>query len=237
MKKISILLGLFIIFITSSCVIAEGVEGNGNVIKKKIEITENFNAIKVSQGIRVILTQNSIVSVEAEMDENLFALLEIKVTNNKLKISFKKNIKKSTKRTVYISVNEIIALSTSSGAKIEGTNKLNVKNISLNTSSGSKIELDLIANSINSDISSGSKIKLKGSCQTVKIEASSGSEFEAKELEAKQVVAKASSAAKIQIFATESIDAESSSAAKITCYGNPQKRNASKSSAGSIVFK
>ena len=232
-----LLLGLFIIFVASSCVIAEGIEGNGNVIKKKIEITEDFNAITVSQGINVILTQNSIVSVEAEMDENLFALLETKVINNELKISFKKNIKKSTKRTVYISVKEIVALSVSSAARIKGTNKLNIENLILNTSSAGKIELDLIANSINSNISSASKINLKGSCQICNIEASSGSKFEAKELKAKQVVAKASSAAKIQIFATESIDAKSSSAANIICYGNPQKRNASKSSAGSIVFE
>ena len=226
-----------IIFSSTSCVIGEGIEGNGNIVKKKFNITESFTAITVSQGIEVILTQAEQASIEAEMDENILPLLVIVVDGKKLKISFKENIRKRTKTIVYVSMPEITALSTSSGGDIESTNKFKVQDITLKSSSGGEIELNLSANSIDCNSSSGGDIELKGECQTLDAEASSGAKIDAEDLHSKIVTANASSGANIDVFASESIDANSSSGADIDCYGNPSKQTISKSSSGSIDFK
>ena len=61
-----------------------GIEGSGNVITEKREITSPFTKIAVSTGIEVILEQGSNTYVEVEVDDNLMQYIVTKVEKGTL---------------------------------------------------------------------------------------------------------------------------------------------------------
>jgi len=234
MKIISV---LFLLIISNSCVIGGGVKGNGNVIKKQIEVAGDFSSIEVQQGINVFLTQADIVKLNAEMDENILELLSVKVENNKLSISFKKNVGKVTKRDIYLSCPKLVSIDVSSGAEVTSVNQFATVDLEISASSGSEIDLKVLAENLKIDASSGADIELEGKSNKLKASASSGSDIDADELICNTVIADASSGASIDVFARESINAEASSGAKVECEGNPKNVNIEKSSGGSVRIK
>ena len=234
---IKILSILLLLIFSNSCVIGGGVKGNGNVVKKKIEVAGDFSSIKVQQGINVFLTQADIVKINAEMDENILELLSIKVENNKLSISFKKNVGKVTKKDIYLSCPKLISIAVSSGAEVTSVNQFATVALDLSASSGSELDLNILAESVEIDASSGADVDLEGKSNTLKASASSGSDIEADKLICNTVVADASSGASIDVYASKSINAEASSGASIECEGNPEKVNIEKSSGGSVKIK
>ena len=224
---------LFLGVFTTSCLMT-GVIGSRNVTTENREINDNFTGIKVSQGIEVLLTQDTDVSFSAEMDDNLHELLITEVEDGVLKIFFEKNVSKRKSSKVYLSMPKISSIKTSSGSEVDATNTLKVNDLNLDASSGSEIDLRVDANSIESESSSGSEINLKGTCISLRADSSSGSEIDADELRAETVNAKASSGSDIDVYASKSIDAKASSGASINCAGNPEEKNFKKSSGGDV---
>lgn len=234
MKTISKLATLFILLalvVVSSCV---SIKGDMNVIKKERKITSAFTAVKVSTGIDVYLTQSTNTSVVVEADENLHEILKTKVEDGILKIYFSEHVGERAKSIVYVSMSEISALKTSSGAYIESQTNLDVDTLEISTSSGSTIVIDVTAKQIDCDASSGGSITLNGKTNKLLAEASSGSKINANKLKAQDVKAEVSSGAEIEVYAEKSINAEASSGGSINCQGTPQKTNIKKSSGGDI---
>ena len=225
-----------ILVFANSCLIG-GVKGDGNVVKKQIEITSDFTSISVQQGIKVFLTQADVVNMEAEMDENILELLDIVVKNNKLSISFKENVGKVTRRYIYLSCPTLTTLDVSSGAEVNSVNQFASVDLDLSASSGSDLDLSVSSQNIKIDASSGADVDIKGVCNNLSASASSGSDIEADKLICKIVVASASSGSDIEVYASESIQASASSGADIECKGKPKNVNINKSSGGSVDIR
>lgn len=223
-------------FTLNACIIT-GVTGSRNVTTESREITESFSKLSVSQGIEVILTQEPKVSVTIEADDNLHELLKTEVENDVLRIYFSENVAQRKSSKVYLSMPELIGVTTSSGSEVNGQNTFEVEKITLNSSSGSQIDIRLNAQEISADSSSGSEITLKGACQFLIADSSSGSEINATELTAQDVRANASSGADIDVTSTENFTGNSSSGASISCDGNPKTKNIDKSSGGSVSVR
>lgn len=224
-----VLLGL----LSTSCLMT-GVIGSRNVTTENREINEDFTGIKVSQGIEVVLTQDSQVSLSAEMDDNLHELLITEVEDDILKMYFEKNVSKRKASIIYLSMPKISSIKTSSGAEVDANNTLKVNDLFVDASSGSEINLRVDANSIESESSSGSEIDLTGTCISFSADSSSGSQIDADELQAETVNAEASSGSDINVYASESITAKASSGASIDCEGNPKEKSIKKSSGGDV---
>jgi hypothetical protein len=214
-----------------------GVIGNGDVIKKKRTITENFHSIEVSQGIDLYVKQGNEISVTVEADENVYDILMTEVKKDVLHIYFDKNVRKVNTKKVWVTVKDLQALRASSGADIFGESKLKGENIKLSSSSGADIKVELDYNSVKASGSSGSDIHLSGTCNELYASSSSGSDIEAEELTSKNVTAESSSGSDIIVHATGSLDASASSGSDIICKGNPSNKNISKSSGGSVKIK
>lgn len=214
-----------------------GVIGNGDVIKKKRTITENFHSIEVSQGIDLYVKQGNEISVTVEADENVYDILMTEVKKDVLHIYFDKNVRKVNTKKVWVTVKDLQALRASSGADIFGESKLIGENIKLSSSSGADIKVELDYNSVKASSSSGSDIHLSGTCSELYASSSSGSDIEAEELTSKNVTAESSSGSDIIVHATGSLDASASSGSDIICKGNPSNKNISKSSGGYVKIK
>lgn len=102
----------------------EKLKGNKNVIKEDREV-EFFNHILVKNDIEVIISQDDVVSVSVEADENLHPAIETKVSGETLSIYLSQTIKTSKELKVYVRVSQAdITIETRDKAKISATEEM-----------------------------------------------------------------------------------------------------------------
>lgn len=227
---------LFIATVSTSCMIdgINSVSGNRNVTTESRKINDDFTKIDVGQGIDVYITQGKNTKLVLEADENLHKLIKTEVKNGVLKIYSKKNIWRAKAKKVYITASTINAIDVSSGADVTTENTINTDTFEIHTSSGADARINVNADTVNSSASSGSDLVIKGTANYHSTKATSGSSIKAYELESKNVTAKVSSGADIDVYASESLTAKASSGGDIDFRGNPKKVDKKKSSGGSV---
>lgn len=227
---------LFIATVASSCMIDgfNTVTGNRNVVTEERSIDENFDRVKVGQGIELYITQDSKTSLVVKADENLHKLIRTEVENGVLKISSKRNIRRAKSKRIYLSAPVINGIKATSGSDVFTENVITADTFDASTSSGADARIHVNAETVNTSSSSGADLRIKGKSQYHNASASSGSSIKAFSLVSKTVTAKVSSGADIDIHATESLTAKASSGGDIDFRGNPKRVDKRKSSGGSI---
>lgn len=220
---IKLVIGSVLALIMTSCNFNFGVRGNG--IVKTVERTPDgtFNAIEVSRGLDVYLTQSDTESISVQADENLHDLIKTKIEGNVLKIYAEENINFSEAQKVMVSFKTVSKISASSGSDVSSTNTLNFESIRLQTASGSDMKLLINAKSIDCQSSSGSDLKLSGTATNLIAKASSGSDIKAGDLKVETSHVKASSGADITVNTSKELYASASSGGDINYRGNPEK--------------
>ncbi len=225
---------LFLLIMTTSCFF-DGVKGNGNVITQYRNISSDFDAIDVSQGIDVYITIGDKVSLSLEADENLHEIILTEVEDGVLHIYADKNIWSAKSRKVYLtaqSINEVIA---SSGADVRSENTIRSEDFKIRATSGSDVRLQLKVDNLTCSTTSGADARLKGKANSFTAKSTSGSAIKAKELETKRCNAKATSGANIDVKVTTNLIAEATSGGDIRYFGNPKVEHHNVSSSGSIT--
>ena len=212
----------------------EGVDGNGNVVNVDRNISSEFNAIKVSQGLDLYITQSNDVSLSIEADQNLHDIIMTEVENGTLRIYSTENIRKASSKKIRINIKDISAIKATSGSDVYSTNTIAVDDLELNTTSGADMELDVKTKTLNCHSTSGSDMKLRGTTDMLIAEATSGSDIKASDLKAKNSKVKATSGADISVNTSEEITARATSGGDVRYSGNPEKVNKTDSSSGSI---
>jgi hypothetical protein len=227
---------LFIATVSTSCMIEglNSVSGNRNVVTETRDIQDNFDRIKVGQGIELYITQDSKTSLVVKADENLQRLIRTEVKNGVLVISSKRNIRRAKSKRVYLSAQTINGIKATSGSDVVTENTINADMFDVSTSSGADARITVNAETINTSSSSGADLRIKGKSNYHTAKASSGASIKAYGLESKNVTAKVSSGADIDVFASTSLTAKASSGGDIDFRGNPEKIDKKKSSGGSI---
>jgi len=211
-----------------------GVKGNGNVETVERNINADFDAIKVSRGLDVYLTQSDDISVEVEADQNLHDIIMTEVENNVLRIYAEENISHASSQKVHVSFKDIHKITSTSGSDVYSTNTIVTENLVLKTTSGSDMELDINVKVLECKSTSGSDLRLSGKADKIYAEATSGSDIKAGNLKSKFCDAKATSGADITINTSDELYAKASSGGDIKYYGNPEKVSKSDGVSGSI---
>ncbi|WP_437394953.1 head GIN domain-containing protein [Flagellimonas lutimaris] len=229
---IAALLSLF----ASSCMMdmnfGNGKTGNGEVVEETRNITEEFDVVLASEGIDVFVTQGSEFKISVEADENIIDLIGTDIKDGRLKIHAIENIGRATKN-VYVTLPEITALESSSGADLIAQNVIKAENIELDSSSGADLHVEVVAGEVSADASSGADIKISGQADALFADASSGSDIKAQDLMVKRCNADASSGADISVNVSESLVADASSGADIKYTGEASVQT-KKSVSGSV---
>lgn len=231
-----ITIALIVTFITSSCVLdvnwGSGVRGNGDVVKDKRVVEDDFTVVSASEGLDVFVSQGSDFEIVVEADENVIDLIGTDVKNGKLKVHAIENIGRATKK-IYVTLPKVTALSASSGADLTSRGVIKVDNISLDASSGADLNVELNADEVEADTSSGADIRLSGEGNLLYAGASSGSDIKAQDFLVKICHANASSGADIKVNVSESLVADASSGADIRYTGEASVQK-KKSVSGSV---
>jgi hypothetical protein len=222
--------------------IGPGVAGNGHVVETSRTIDAPFDAIKVSEGLNVYLTQGNTETIIVESDENLQDLIVTEVVNNVLKIHTKKNIGKASSKKVLVSLKNVSSIIANSGSNVYATNTIKAENLELDSSSGSNMTLNIDASNLKCNASSGSNItlqlnattaecysssgsniKLSGEVINLIAEASSGSNVKAGDLISESSNAVASSGSNITVNTSDELIAKARSGGSVRYFGNPHK--------------
>ena len=225
---------LILLFVSTTSCMMNGIRGNGDIETQKRNISDNFTAIKVSQGIDVYFTSNNSVKLTVEADENIIDLLRTDVSDGTLKIYFEKNVWRAKSRKVYLSVPTLNSISTTSGASVRFENTLKTDKLSLRATSGADIYAYVNVTDLNSATTSGADIRISGNAKNFEASATSGSDIKATDLKADYVTAKVTSGADIKVYAVKEINAKATSGGDIRYEGDPKVVNRTKNSGGHI---
>ena len=186
---------------------------------------DDFDSVKVSQGINLNLVMGSAPSVTAVAEKGSdLDRLEIEVDEGVLEIrrgSWVSGLFSIGKSHGSVAVNvvasELQAVASSSGANAD--------------------LIDITCTDLQVDASSGSRIEVSGSCDTVAIDASSGANVDSRDLLTTDAAVDASSGASIRVFARDSFSGDASSGSSISVYGNPEVAESETSSGASIDLR
>lgn len=233
MKNLKIIPIIVLFALVSSCKFGQ-VQGNGNVQTEERPLTQNFNQVRGSAGIDIILTQGTQNKIVVEADQNLLEIITTTVINGKLKITAEKNIGRASSKKVHVTYKDLNTIEASSGSDIVANNIIKSETIHLDSNSGADIEVEIFAKEVFVETSSGAYIEVSGVANILHAKASSGSGLQAKKLEVLECNARASSGADIVVNVKESIDAKASSGGDLRFYGNPTNVKKHDSSSGSV---
>ena len=221
LKSISVFL---LALVATSCnfdMLVNQETGNGNVVTKTRNVSENFSGVRGSSGLDVFLEQGDEVKVVVEADENLHEFIETEVINGVLKIRTSKNINRAKSKKVYVTFVSLDNVEASSGADVIVTDIIRGETLDISSSSGADLEIEVDARDLTAKTSSGADIKLSGRAKYFSADASSGSDLNAKNLQVDKCRAEASSGADIIVNVANSLDAKASSGGDIRYYGDP----------------
>jgi hypothetical protein len=236
MKNLKYLLIISLALGISFCTdgqIRRTVYGNGDVVKKERK-AGNFTGLRVSSGIDVYLRQTGDESIAVESDENLHEYIITEIRNDILHVYSEANIRKAKMKRVYVTMDEIKSLKTTSAGDIIGETPVKTDDLELSASSAGDIKLEVYAKEIEASISSSGDITMTGEADILNANLSSAGDLNAYGLQVKEAEVSASSAGDADINVSERLRARASSAGDINYRGNPKYIDAHSSSAGGI---
>jgi len=236
MKNLKYLMIAAILLAVTSCINGQfrrTVYGNGDVVRKERQ-TGDFTGLRVSTGIDVYLSQGDNESITVEADENLHEYILIEIKNNTLHIYTDANIRSADRKRVYVTMNEIRSVSTSSAGDVIGETPVRIDELRLSASSAGDIKLEIYADKVETDISSSGDVTLNGEADFLEADLSSAGDLNAYNLIVREADVSVSSAGNADINVTERLTAKASSAGDVNYKGNPEYVDAHSSSAGGI---
>lgn len=207
----------------------------GEIIKKEIDLEDNFNTLKTSASWEVELIKSDRPRLEVETHENILPFFDYKVKDNKLYISFKKNtsvknVKTQKVKVYYKSLDHIKA---SSSSKITSDETFTAREIKVVAKSSGKINLKIKNTFLKLSASSSGKIETTGTTKYATIKAKSSGKIKAKKLKAKHAEIKNSSSGKIALQLNgEKVKAKIKSSGKTRLHGEAKKLTATAKSNG-----
>ena len=232
-----IIVSTLVSLLMMSCVninMGPGVDGDGNVVSQDRNISNNFDAIEVSRGIDLYLTQSDNTRVTVEADENLHDIIMTEVENNVLKVYADDNIRRSKKQAVYLTFENISSIEATSGSDVYSETDINANSLKLKTTSGADMTLSVTANELYCKATSGSDLQVSGSTNYLNAEATSGSDIKAQKLNATRCDARATSGADVVVNTSSELVAKATSGGDIRYYGNPKNVDKSDNVSGSV---
>ncbi len=219
----------------SSCnIVINGVSGSGDVIKKEKTLSEDFESIKASRGLDVILVNSSDHKVVIEANENLHNLIEVYVKEGVLTITSEKNIRRADAKKIYVSYQTLSNITATSGADVTSYEIVEQESLNLRATSGADIDLQTKANQLSTTATSGASIKVHGKVNQHNSSATSGADIRAKELLSLITESKATSGATIKVHAQKQFTGKATSGGDIILYGNPEQVSEEENSGGNI---
>ena len=243
MKNVSLLI----------CVILVCLFIAGATAQKTITTTRQasgFNAVSVSSGVDLYITQGAKESVKVEADEDFQKYVITKVENGTLEIFIEKDhnigisisnfFKKGSltnKLRAYVTLPELTKLNASGGSDVYSEGSWKVNALKMVATGGSDIKFELQGAILETNATGGSDLTLKGKINSLTTNASGGSDVRAGDLQADKAIVTASGGSDVTVNVTSQLDAKANGGSDIYYRGNPVKISKDTSGGSDITRK
>jgi len=209
------------------------VRGNGNVVKKDLDLPE-IDAFSLSFNGDVYVRQGDEQSVTVEMEENLLEYLNTEVRDGKWRIKFDKNVRTRRDVKIYLTVRDLQEAYISGSGSIVGENTFrNLGNVEVGVSGSGDIKLDLEGEDIDISVSGSGDIVLTGQADQIDIGISGSGDVRCHELVAAVGKVRISGSGDVTIHATENLQVRTSGSGDVEYKGTP-RLSAKSSGSGDI---
>ncbi len=203
-------------------------------------LSGSFNAIKISGGIDLYLSQYETESIAVSAAEQKYMDgIKTVIENNTLLIYYDGNRSwnGNKKMKAYVSFKNLQKLQASGACDVQVAGTINVPSLQLNMSGASDFKGDVKLGSLIVSLSGASDLKISGSATSVNIESSGASDVKGYDLVTETCTAKASGASDINITVNKELTAEANGASDIYYKGNGVIKNQRTSGASSVGKK
>lgn len=234
MKRISFLVTVILIGLFSMESMAQ------RDVTTTIRKASGFNAISVSGGIDLYITQGPTESVKIEASADRQNDIVVKVENGTLHIYNDSHFKLNWGRIImkaHVTVPTLTSVKASGGSDVYNSGIFKFDDLKLQASGGSDMKLDLTGARLECRASGGADLKLNGKVSFLDVEVSGGSDFIAYDLTAVKAKVSASGGSDAKISVTSELDASANGGADIYYRGNPSRVNKHSSGGSDITRK
>ena len=224
--------GISVALVASSCRF-NCVHGSGHPGTETRKVTD-FTKLDVSGGFKIVLKQDSSLTLSITADDNLLKYVKTNVDGNVLHIYTKKNMCNSGPMIVNVGVRNLEELKGTGAIEVTGDGKLVTKDIAFKLAGASKVTLDLNAANVTTEGSGATELYLTGQASSHHIDMSGVGKVHAYDFVVGDYSIETSGAGECQINVLHSLDVHSSGASDVKYKGNPSSINNDKSGASSL---
>jgi hypothetical protein len=216
----------------SSCVF-NCVHGSGHVVSEDRKVGD-FRKLSISGGYKVILKQDSSMSLKITADDNLLKYIKTEVTGDRLRIYSRRNLCNNGQLTVNIGIRNLDELKASGAVEVESDGKIHTQDLHFKLSGATKITMDLNAANVTTSGSGATELNLKGQATSHDIDLSGVGHVYAFDFVVGSCEIQTSGAGHSDVNVLNSLHVHSSGASEVRYRGNPSSVTNDKSGASSV---
>ncbi len=162
----------------SSCGLVDCVKGSGHPDSVKRKVAD-FAKIDIKGSYRILLKQDSSLSITVRGDDNLLKYIETNVSDDKLFIKSDKDMCPNNQMTLTIGVHNLKEITSDDALEIYSQGMLNVQDLKLEFSGNTRAILGINAANLTTTVSGNAEITLKGQAMTHLVNFSGSEKFNA----------------------------------------------------------
>lgn len=223
MKTLLPLLLILLMFPVSSFAWKKQLKGSGNVQTENRQV-KNFDRIKVTQGIQVVLIQGNYKDLQVSADDNILPYLKTETEGNTLKIYIEENIniQKATEKSVHVIAPRIVEIKATTSASVRGSGPWQFSQLEIDVTTSASVGLEVEAVKIQANATTSGHINLEGKTKELKASLTTSAGLSASSLEARFAEIRATTAAQAEINVTEELEYSLTTGADLLYKGNPR---------------
>ncbi|MEO9871223.1 head GIN domain-containing protein [Ekhidna sp.] len=189
------------------------------IVNEEIELIETFHSVNLNSRYNVYLKQSNETKIEVKALKEFLDISEFTVEDGVLNIDIERDekdksiweqiddIKIAPKLDVYLSMQEVKAISVNGNGKLVSKNSISSNTLTLNISGSGTLELDIKGKDLSINNSGNGLIKLKGYANHVNLEQSGYGKIEAFDLDLKTAIAKSTGSGDVEISVSQDLKA------------------------------
>lgn len=235
---------VFLSFFVASCNSENAfdcVKSEGKTESREIFV-EDFNSIKVNDGIEVILEQGAEKKVVLRTGKNLMPKIKFEISDNELVISNKNTcnwIRSYGNLKVYITVDDLKKINQNGYGKISSSGKLIFPEFEIfNDGGNGDVDLELETQSLRLFCRSYSNITLKGTATSASVEyVYNHGKFLGQEFKVDHMSINHNGLNTLSIFPVKTLDFIINHSGDIECYNEPEEIKSTYNASGELIKK
>ena len=241
MKTVTIILGVFLVGITSMTAQFWGnekIKGNGEVISKTRNVSD-YDEILVAGNMDVSLVSGKEGELTISGESNLIPYLLTEVSGGALKIYIEKgyNLRTSLNENLIVTVPfthlEKVKLSGSGDVYSESTIKTD--DFSTSLSGSGEIKLKIEASEVFVNVTGSGSIEMQGGTENLECKLTGSGDLKAYDLTAQKANVSVTGSGDVKIMVSEDLTARVTGSGDIKYKGNPKKEDKKTTGSGDIT--